>query len=570
MFSQNTGNTSTSIAMLNYLATEARIIISSRNNRLALDDSRNMLINNTNPGIIDVTTQEYMENMLGFIESFRMIELQRERLQFLLENSQAQAITKAMPNPLYLLGSIRDINPVKIIATIALMTLDSVMQYQNAKNEGEIQFLKDNWELDDTEAGKLHELRTRTFSYMIDIARTNKLPSSDTLNEESIDRFVSFTFDENLQRKKQALESNRSLYYIYGPYWLELADTYYRLEMYQDCIKSIKEYEAIQTSIFRKDYSYAKVLPFAIISAFYIYDDPIEYSTQVTYYLEKLIENTTESQWQLRYFAAQNYLHLASTPLPWGMSGSDRQAAVTDRDRNLRAAYALLLDNVRVLSHEQEKLLLTYSNPINEKIPSDFKDERLKQAKEVIKNLKNQRKTELPPLHEGLLANCMILFPLMQEIRLTTQQRNEVSAILDKAFIFPALRYNYFNLQYRFGDVVKLSKIGVQSWKGFSLELPVIYLSGGSEISVNIRNLRNDRVYTIQNISYNIIEVIRGRNSALSDYRAKIRITLPDEIKIERGVAYELSIGISIIDSLCSLVFLSPGGKTDFSFYQIR
>ena len=85
-----------------------------------------------------------METMLDKIESFRMIGLQRERLQFLLENSQAQAITKAMPNPLYLPEAIRDINPVKIIATVALMTIDSVMQYQSAKNEGEIQFLKDN------------------------------------------------------------------------------------------------------------------------------------------------------------------------------------------------------------------------------------------------------------------------------------------------------------------------------------------------------------------------------------------------------------------------------------------
>jgi len=249
LFAQN--NSNTSIAMLNYLATESRMIISSKNNRLALENIYNMLINNTNPGIVDETTQYYMEIMLDDIEKFRVIGLQRERLQFLLENSQSQAITKAMPNPLYLLGSIRDLNPVKIIATVALMTLDSVMQYQNAKNEGQIQFLKDNWQLDDNEAATLHELRKRTFSYMIDIARVNSLTgASDTLNEESIDKFVSYALDDNLQSKKQFLESNRNVYSKYGAYWLELASTYYKLELYKECIQAIEEFKKIQAPDF--------------------------------------------------------------------------------------------------------------------------------------------------------------------------------------------------------------------------------------------------------------------------------------------------------------------------------
>jgi len=564
LFSQN--NSNTSAAMLNYLATQSRVILSSKNNRLALEDMYNMLINNTNPGIVDQRTQYHMEKMLDDIQRFRLISLQRDRLQFLLENSQAQAITKAMPNPLYMLGSIRDINPVKIIATVALMTLDSVMQYQNAKNEAEIQFLKDNWELDDNESDTIHNLRKETFSFMIDIARAYSLESSDTLNEQSIDAFVSYKFDENLQRRRQALESNRSIYYKYGPYWLELADTYYKLEMYQDCIRAIREYEIIKAPLYRKDYSYAEVLPFVIISAFYVYNNPVEYSAQVTYYLEKLVENTTESQWQLRYFAAQNYLLLAS---------------ISNKDRNMRAAYALLLDNVRFLSHEQEKLLEIYNNPIDERIARGLTKTQENQAKRIINELKRKRRTELPPLHEALVLNYMALFPLMQEMQISQQQRNDINAILGNAFVSPILKYNYFNLPYEIRDA-KLSRVnifdtivslpgivtGSQSWREFTLELPAVYVAEGSDIHINIQN--DSRAYPMRNIPYTTTEVVRGRNAALPEYTAKIRIPLSDEIIIERGSEYSLRIEIAIADVSCSLVFLSPVGRMDFVFDHVE
>jgi hypothetical protein len=588
--------------MLNYLATESRVIISSKNNRLALEDIYNMLINNTNPSIVDETTQYYMEIMLDDIEKFRMIGLQRERLQYFLENSQAQAITKAMPNPLYLLGNLGTlvgagatsagasgagalgsagasgagalggILIAKTIATVSLMTLDSVMQYQSAKNEGQIQFLKDNWELDDNESTTLHNLRKRTFSYMIDIARVNSLKASDTLNEESIDNFVSFALDDNLQRKKQALESNRNIYFKYGAYWLELASTYYKLDLYKECIQAIKEYEAIQAPIFRKDFDYAKVLPFVIISASYVYEETEDYSAHVTYYLKKLIENTSESQWALRYFAAQNYIHLAS---------------ISNKNENLLTAYNLLINNVRYLSHEQENLLEKYKSPIDEKIASGLTDVQEKQTKKMIKELKKQRKNELPPLHEGLITNYSVLFPLMKEINISTQQRNEINAIVNNAFISPILKYNYFNFPYeidkvkisnRYNIIRKITLIfidplinlikGKQSWKNISLELPVTYLSEDSNISLNIR--ANNRAYPMHNLPYAVTKVSRSKKSNIPEFIAKVRVSLSDVLVVEKKEEYELFIEISVVDNSCIMVFLSPIGKTNFIFDHVE
>jgi hypothetical protein len=564
LYSQANGNTS--IAMLNYLATESRIINSSKNNRLLLEDVYNTLINNTDPSIIDETTQDYLEVMLDDIESFRIITLQRERLQFLFENSQAQALTQAMPNPLYLLGTIQTANPLKIIASVALMTLDSVMNYQNAKNAGEIENLKNNWELDDNESGTLHDLRKRTFSYMIDVARNNNLSGSDTLNEESIDNFVAYKLNNNLQQRKQFLEGNQELYSKYGAYWLTLAETYYNLELYQECINAVKGYENIKAPIFRKDYDYARILPFAIISLNYINTNKNSYSVEAVKYLEKIIANTNESQWALRYFVAQTYISLAN---------------IANKEQNLSIAFNLLLNNVRYLATEQERLLKTYSEPINESIARGLTKSQEKDAKELINNLKKARNTELPPLHSGLATNFQTLFLLFNELHISTQRISEINGILNNAFIFPELRHNYLGQGYGLNNIrikrtnVVSSALSLTSivsnrefWKEIILEVPAIYLSKDSIINLSIKG--ESRAYPMQNVSYSILKVAREKNSSITDYVAELKIHLSDEIVIEKDVDYTLTIEISVFDVKCTLIFYSPKGKTNFTYDHIE
>jgi len=400
---------------------------------------------------------------------------------------------------------------------------------------------------------------------MIDIVRIHSL-GGVTLNEESIDNFVSFRLDENIHRKRHALESNRNLYADYGPYWLELANTYYQLGMYNECIQAIREYEVIQIPIFRKDYDYAKMLPFVIISASYVFTNPTEYSSEVEQYLRKLIDNTNESQWSLRYFAAQMYIHLAS---------------ISNRSRNLTSAYNLLLNNVRFLSHEQERLLNQYISQIDERIPQGISRERRRQQEKMINELKRQRRTELPPLHEGLVTNYQVLFVLMQELQTSAPARNEINAIIDNAFISPTLRNHYIGEHHelrspRISRVNVLDAVaslpgrvtGTQSWSAFSLELPAVYLTNNSVINVNIRS--NNRAVPMHDLPYSVTEVIRGRNALVHEYLARIRIPMTDAIILERNFEYEMWIEIITADVSSSLVFLSPQGRTDFVFDRIE
>ena len=463
---QSSGNTS--IAMLNYLATEARRINASKDNRLILETTYSKLINNTNPLTIDDLTADYLEIILEDLEGFRMINFQRERILFLYENEKASAIRQSMPNPMFLLGSINltaviapKLAAIKLLATATTMAVDSVFKYQNAKNDARINFLQASWDLDDRESGIVHNLRARSFFYMRDIAIRYDLALSDTLNENSIDNFVEISLMENLSRKRQALESNQRLYAQYAPYWLELADTYYQLNLYTECLNAINQYLAIQAPIFREDKDLALMLPNAIAAAYAVYGNSSAYVALASEYLHLLIINTSEQDWALRYFASQTYIHLAS---------------LSNRISNLQAAYDLLLNNVRILSSEQERLLEEYYSPINQ-IPQSLLDElenaRVKHRQTIvnlemakanrnmrigketerqmereiaeaaqrvsewearISDFREYRERELPPFYNALWVNYRLIIELARELNKSTASIQFVYDIIDRAF----------------------------------------------------------------------------------------------------------------------------------------
>jgi hypothetical protein len=608
--------------MLNYLATETRIITSSKDNRLILEEIYNKLINNTNPGVVDETTQDFLQTMLDNIRSFRINSIQRERLQYLLENQQAQAITQAMPNPLYLLGiqgpaGLRTIakadysekssswgifgrwvgpvgpgtgriegrigaseaeshyegmvktfmSPLKLLSVASLLAIDSVFKYQSAINDAEIGFLKDNWALDDDESTTLHNLRSRTFSYMIDIARKNSLGISDTLNEEGIDNFVKYSLDENLERRRQALEGNSAIYANYAPYWLKLAETYYDLELYTECINAVRKYEAVKAPIFRKDYDLANVLPKAIIASYYVYDSESAFIKNVTPLLKQLIDNTTDENWTLRYFAVQTYIGLAS---------------INEREKNLTAAYNLLVGLITYLSQKQEKDLATYLNPINETVPKGTAKKQEKQTKKMIADMKELRKTELPPLNSSLALGYKTVFQIMEELKIPEQERGRIKAIAQKSFIIPSYRHTYFDESYIFqsssftlkrisqgfsGFIDRIVSIFTKKlkWNKLELTLPVVFLSDDAKIDCDIQGARD-----IPDVTYRVNKVNRKKTNKIVDFTATIEVPFNDSFSIAKNQAYTMLITISTDDVSTRLIFLCPAGQERFTFSSME
>lgn len=77
-----------SIAMLNYLAFLSQEVNSSKNSRMFLEEAYASLINNTNPEKVNELTESHLSSLLDIIEKYRMVNVKRERLQYLYDQKK--------------------------------------------------------------------------------------------------------------------------------------------------------------------------------------------------------------------------------------------------------------------------------------------------------------------------------------------------------------------------------------------------------------------------------------------------------------------------------------------------
>lgn len=403
------------IAMLNYITVLTQDVNASKNSRLYMEQAYSSLINNTYPGAVDSRTLSQLTGLLDTMEHYRMAALQRERLEYIYEQNQAQAIRAAVPNPLSMISAVQSFRPSKIAAAVIYMAVDSITSYTAYTAEVDLQYLMAGWALDDEEASALHESRRNTFAYMINMVDEYELPGDLTLTESSVEEFVKWKNNENVVGRIQFLESNQAAYQSYGGYWLLLAQSYYDNGDYEKCLDAVRAYGDMNNRIFRKDYELANVLPSAISAAEQLYSGR-KYESVAAAYVQTLLDNTDHDDWALRYYAAQVYIDLA---------------AQTNDRAYLKTAYGIVLDNVNYLVGEQQSLNAAYIAPVQKAaVPKDATKNVKKQIENANKALEETRKTELPPVCEPLRLNCDLLFALADELEISESERQKIDGIL--------------------------------------------------------------------------------------------------------------------------------------------
>lgn len=417
-----------SIAMLNYLATLSQEINSSKNSRMFLEEAYASLINNTNPEKVNELTESHMSSLLDIIEKYRLINVKRERLQYIYDQNKAMAIKEAVPNPVAVLSAAGSLDLKRLAGSVIYMAVDSYSSYQSYNNELDNEFLQDGWALDDEEATNLHDSRKRAFMFMIEIVREENLPGELALSESAVETFVKWKNNENVDQRLQFLESEENTYKAFGNYWLELAECYYEKGNYEKCLVSVAKYEELQSDIFRKDYYLTQIMPKAIVAASEVYSED-DYITVAEKFLNILMENTESTEWSLRYFAAQMYLDLY---------------AKTNNDQYMTEAYNIALNNVNYLVEEQKNLNNTYLVEVKEvSIPDDATKAEKKQIKEYNKSLKAERKTELPAVYEPLVLNCDLFFALAEKMDITASEKSKIEGILEDTFLVETYANRY-------------------------------------------------------------------------------------------------------------------------------
>ncbi len=466
-----------SIQMLNYLAYLTQQINASKNSRLFLEQAYSDLINNIYPNSVDSTTLYELTDLLDTLESYRMLTVKRERLQYIYEQNKARALGSAVPNPLGLLSEIQSKTKAEIIMSVVYMAVDSGASYYSARNQVDLQFLKDGWELDDEEAKTLHNRRKDAFEYMIRMVNMYDLPGDLALNEKAVSTFVQWQNNDNVVGRIRFLESNRDTYKAFGPYWLTLADSYYENRDFAKCLEAVDAFEQTDSRIFRKNHDYARVLPLAIAAAAEVLPES-EYVEKAAYFAEKLLANSDSSDWALRYFAAQTYV---------GLYARTRDKSCLER------AYDVTLDNVNYLIAEQKKqnaFFLTDANKVE--TPKGATKAEKTEIKKMNKLLKEEKETELPPIYEPLKLNCDLLFALAGQLHLPALEKQRVDHLLhnrgERLFLAePVDDLYYFNPVY-----VPVDSRQIQlDFDKEAISIPAKYLTGGVSVRVTVTRARD-------------------------------------------------------------------------------
>ena len=471
-----------SFSMLYYLAITAERIRTAKDSRLMLDDIYTSLLNDINPGSIDETTQDHLQNLRDIIKSYINISVKRDRLQYIYNQDKAANIRSAVPNPLAILSMTSSFNWKALATSVAYTVVDSYTEYKSANASTNQEFLMSGWELDDEEADAIRKNRERAFDYMVDIVQEYDLDGKLTLNEKAIETFAKICEIESVQQKIRRLESEEETYKLLGDYWLELAECYYQTAQYKKCLECVGKYNELSMGIYRKDYNYVQILPKAIVAAQEIYVGE-EYITCVQAFNDAIMENTTTEEWSTRYFAAQVYLDLY----------------VRTKDcEYLEAAYNIAYDNVTILLDEQRKLNTTYLEEVQEVTVSEpdyrfmtekEKEEAKKEYKAEQKRLKaynkalmEARETELPPLYEPLVLNCDLLFALANEMGISYKEQAEIEDILrtDENGVFLS---DPINSCYSFTTVIGDYSIDFTKDK---IIVPVNLLTASTEVIVSV------------------------------------------------------------------------------------
>ena len=404
------------INTLNYLTSLLQDIHESKQNRIYLQEAFVSLKDNTHPDI-DSTTQSYVTDMLNTLSNLRMLAVKRDHLEYIYEQKKAQALKSAIPSPLSVLNIVQAGNPVKMLASLAYMAADSVGGYLAATSDNDLQYLQDGWELDEQETKQLDQSQIKAFNYMVDIVRDAGLHDENALlamNETSVKEFIGIKNTGNVHSRIRALKDNEKTYRGYGGYWLLLAQSYYELGQYEDCLKAFASYESLNMNIFRKDHDYANTIPL-IVSAASESMTVNEYIPFADKYLGLLMANCENSEWNLRYFAAVTYLDLYRK---------------TTSEEYLQKAFYIAKNNVNYLIKEQLDSNEAYLVKVKKEETTNLKEKDKKEAEQVNKAREEKRKKELPPVYEPLWINCNLMFDIAQKYDVPAAEKSEVEAIM--------------------------------------------------------------------------------------------------------------------------------------------
>ena len=532
-----------SLYMLNYLAIITQEIIDSSNSRLRLEEIYSILENYTRPSAVNEDTQDQLGFLFDTIRDYRTLSHKRDRLLYIYQQNQAQALREAIPNPIGILSAAQSKGWKGLAISAIYLAVDSYTSYKSFVTQNDLDYLLADWDLDISEEQILYNLRSKNFDYLVDMTHRFSLPDDLTLNMNNVVEFISIKQDKNPRARIIALEEKRDDYQGLAEYWLVLAQSYYdqatskngTAQDYAKCLEAVENYLAIPMSILRKDRPLAKVLPMAICAAEETTDDD-EYIAAAEKYAKLIFDNTETSDWELRYFAALTYAEL------YERTGDSKHLNMAYRIARLNVTHLIKTQQAMDAAYFEDVQVQPVPTPKVPKKPTDEETQKINDITQYNTQLENERKVALPPIYEPLLLNCELLLGISQQMEYSDAMRQELDEVLHSEDQ-PTFRVPTVDNLYWFSidrAPVDEADIDLVYETGEEIQIPAKYISAGFTIRVTITDPAAGETSVFED--WEVTSVERKDKQDLETFTAKLKSPTIKGFKYKAGMTVKVEV----------------------------
>ncbi len=237
--------------------------------------------------------------------------------------------------------------------------------------------------------------------------------------------------------------------------------------------------------------------------------------------------NIGSNDWELRFYAATAYYELYKQ---------------TKNSTYLENAYNEAKNNVQNLVPIQRDQNDLYVREVTEaKASEDADKEETSLIKEYNKYIKEQRKTELPPVYGPLLSSCDLLFTVAKELNISDSEKKVIDSILHDSPVF--LNYK-LDKKYSFNKTSGIPGLSADTMTyscvltSQAFTLPAVLAPAGSKISGELVNGGQ----TVSLEDWHVDEVDRNKSNNVYDFEAVFSCKTPKPIVFKTGDTITLHI----------------------------
>ena len=260
-------------------------------------------------------TSDYYKDFNDNIHSLELIEIKRERLEYLYKSKQKSALTALVPNALGILTTVVSVgmkDPKAAIIAVAGTVVSSVTNYLGEREKVNLEYVQAGWELDDNELETMYSLGTQLYQYKCSITKKLNVPIERVLSNTDLEDFIQCSKIEDAGEKLiklRAINLNGELELL-PEYWAELAKAAFENEDYMDCLDYVDMYETVYCPITKHDRSYAYIMMIKTYCESIVFGNTPERYGSLCATLDEILRNVEQDDLSPRLYCVSLYLEM--------------------------------------------------------------------------------------------------------------------------------------------------------------------------------------------------------------------------------------------------------------------